>query len=49
MDLAESLGKTLAELRTGRPQPLSNPEFVLWRERHNRQVQLDELAIKSQG
>lgn len=29
-ELAESLGKTVAELLTGEPQPLSQMEFYLW-------------------
>lgn len=28
--LAERLGKTVAELETGVPQPLSMQEFVMW-------------------
>lgn len=29
-ELAETLGKTVAELLTGAPMPLSNMEFYLW-------------------
>lgn len=28
--LAEKLGKTVSELLTGKPQPLSNAEFTYW-------------------
>lgn len=43
MDLAERLSKTLEELRTGRPAPMSNLEFEYWKVKRARELQIAEV------
>lgn len=43
------LGKTVEELRTGQPQPLSSYEFVQWNVHLRREQQREELASKTKG
>lgn len=43
-ELAESLGKTVAELLTGKPQPLSQMEFYLWNRYRAAQQRLKEQS-----
>lgn len=43
-ELAESLGKTVAELLTGESQPLSQMEFYLWNRYRAAQQRLKEQS-----
>lgn len=47
--LALELGKTVGELLSGTPGPMTNKEFIYWRAFFLVRMQLEEKASKSKG